>query len=212
MRCRDTAIGQNGRCRRHGKNHAPPGPEHHRYKHGRYSKLKITTGLAERIAEREADPNLLSLSPDVALLETRIAELLETIEETAQPDAWKMVKQIAGKIKEAVLQSEADEAVGACEQLIEVAIGADVVNQNHREISRLIEQKRRVSESERKAKIEAGHLITAVQAVAILDRFVVSIAETLKDDPEKMKEVRRHYAATVGVYEPPQQEEVDDAS
>lgn len=210
-RCRAHAM-PNGRCQHHGGMSPAPGPTHPNYRHGRYSKLAIKPELAEKIDAAESDPELLSLRADVALVEVKIGELLERFDEST-PDlkSWQTIRKLVTKLQELVAEEKISPAFRLCDQLVEFAqAGVDQAT-TMRELTELMEAKRKLSDSERKASLEAGHLMTAAQAVTILDRFVNSVMGVLADQPEKRREIHRQYAAVLGIHSPPE-ENLADAS
>jgi hypothetical protein len=78
-RCK-TAGMENGRCRMHG-GPTPSGPAHHAFKHGRHSKLLHgIKGLGEHYERALADPDLLRLDGEIALVDARLAQLLEKVQ------------------------------------------------------------------------------------------------------------------------------------
>jgi hypothetical protein len=67
----------NGRCKYHG-GLTPVGPASPHYKNGRRSKLmKEIKGLGEHYERALSDPDLLRLDDEIALVDARIAQLLE---------------------------------------------------------------------------------------------------------------------------------------
>src|SRR5262249_44606649 len=73
----------NGRCRVHG-GATPGGFASANFKHGKYSRF-LPRGLTDAYEAALRDPELLSLREDVALLESRIVELLKRIKEVRSP-------------------------------------------------------------------------------------------------------------------------------
>lgn len=74
--CRGAAMA-NGRCRLHG-GATPAGIASANFRHGRYSK-DLPARLAARFTEAQADPELLSLRAEIALIDARTNELLAGI-------------------------------------------------------------------------------------------------------------------------------------
>jgi hypothetical protein len=72
--CEGIAIRGKTKCRKHG-GRSLSGVAHPNYKHGRYSR-DLPTAMARRAAEARGNPELLSVSDDIALVEARIAEVL----------------------------------------------------------------------------------------------------------------------------------------
>lgn len=80
-------LGLNGRCRMH--NGFPAmGPANHSFKHGRHSKLmKEIPGLSAHYERALADPDLLRLDGEVALVDARLFELLERASKSKKEQA-----------------------------------------------------------------------------------------------------------------------------
>jgi hypothetical protein len=84
-RCQDTAVMENGRCRRHGGKFLR-GVNAAGYKTGRYS-MDLPTRVAARYESALADPELLSVRDDIALLQGAITDVMaELAEAEARPD------------------------------------------------------------------------------------------------------------------------------
>lgn len=77
--CSSTLLYPNGRCRVHG-GATPAGPASVHFKHGRHSKLlKDIKGLNAHYERALADPDLLNLDAEIALIDARIGQLLEKV-------------------------------------------------------------------------------------------------------------------------------------
>lgn len=69
----------NGRCRNHG-GASLVGPASPSFKHGRYSVLlKDIKGIGEHYTRALADPDLLNLADNIALVDARLTQLLEQV-------------------------------------------------------------------------------------------------------------------------------------
>jgi hypothetical protein len=82
----------NGRCYKHGGN-TPRGALSANFKHGRYSPY-LPADLAGRFEAARNDPQLLSYHDDVALISTRIDELLERVRSGESGFAWKQLNRL----------------------------------------------------------------------------------------------------------------------
>src|SRR5215218_3772126 len=78
--CQNVPVAGSARCRMHGGK-AARGTDHGRFKHGRYSK-SVPDRLAERFREALADADRHELRDEIALAETKIADLLAQIGES----------------------------------------------------------------------------------------------------------------------------------
>ena len=76
-RCKARAVTGRSVCYHHGGK-TPRGTALPQTTHGRYSQ-DLPTQLADRYQAAQADPDLLSLRDEIALMSTRIGELLSTI-------------------------------------------------------------------------------------------------------------------------------------
>src|SRR5829696_4418902 len=74
QRCQGPPMA-NGRCRLHG-GATPVGVAAARFRHGRYSKV-LPAELGVQYATARADPELLALHDEIALVDTRTATLLD---------------------------------------------------------------------------------------------------------------------------------------
>src|SRR5690606_3084472 len=76
--CKRAPVPGRTRCRLHG-GLTPAGASHYNFKTGRYSKV-LPARLRERYEEAAADPELLALREDIALLDSRLDDLLKRVD------------------------------------------------------------------------------------------------------------------------------------
>lgn len=77
--CQSNKLGPAGRCRMH-NGFAAVGPAAANFKHGRHSVLlKDIKGLGEHYERALADPDLLNLDAEIALVDARIGSMLEKV-------------------------------------------------------------------------------------------------------------------------------------
>src|SRR5438105_15788682 len=93
--CRARAM-PNGKCRLHGGLI----PADAALKHGRYSKF-LPRRLAARYEEALKDEQLLDLSHELALLETRLCDLLGGLDTIAGPETWLRASELWTQAKAA---------------------------------------------------------------------------------------------------------------
>ena len=109
--CQNAAM-ENGRCRMHGGK-VPRGAELPQFAHGRYSK-SMPDRLAERYEEALSDEERHDLRDEIALAETKIADLLASIERSADESlAWQDVERWIARKQRAV---ESDVRVATIKQ------------------------------------------------------------------------------------------------
>jgi hypothetical protein len=88
--CRAIAVTGKTKCRFHG-GLSLSGAANGNYKHGRYSK-DLLTQTAARAEEARTNPQLLSLSDDIALIEARIAEVLQGMGTGESGESWRELR------------------------------------------------------------------------------------------------------------------------
>lgn len=164
----------NGRCNLHGGK-SLAGTESPSFKHGRYSKY-LPTRLAARYVEAQKDPALLELRAEIALIDTRLTDVLERLDKGESGALWTLISNEFDKFKKAQVVKDTDEAraaLGALDQLFTDGI-ADYAA--WKEVSDLVEQRRKLVESERKHEVETQQMISTERALLLIG----AIGETIR--------------------------------
>jgi hypothetical protein len=162
----------NGRCRMHGgTNSGAPLTAG-----GRHSKF-LPVRLQARYQEALKDPELIALQADVALIDTRLAELLERLDTTETSAAW----MAANKLFREMSSSDPAKSLAARHALGEVLEKglADVAAWS--EIAGLLEQRRKCAESESKRQAQLDQFITAKQANVLMAAILHLVTENVAD-------------------------------
>lgn len=145
-----------------------PGPP---VQHGRYSK-HLPERLATRYEEALQDAELVSVSHEIALLDVRLTELLQKIETTESSVAW-------GQALE--LFQEIDHSYPARQRLHEVLKRGAGEVANWIEIARVVEQRRRLAETEAKRLSQLDQNLTAKQANVLIAALLAAVNEHVRD-------------------------------
>lgn len=176
--CKLAAL-SSGRCRFHGgmslKGIASPA-----FKHGLRSKY-MPANLGARFRAAAADPELLRLDGDVALLEARLLELLERVGvggssgeawgrlrglwdefRSLKPDEVDRARLVMGSIGEAIASGTSDAATWAA-------------------IRELVEDRRRVIDSIRKHEVQAQEALTLDQAMLLFAALSQAVKQNVQD-------------------------------
>ena len=117
---------------------------------------------------------------DIALVDSRLSELLEHIETGEAVSAWVSLQETYAQFVLARQEGngQADELVTELGNLIERGASEQVV---WREIGETIDRRKRLVESERKRLVEMNQMITSERAMILLSA-VVSIIKRNVDD------------------------------
>lgn len=177
--CKRHAVAGKTVCAIHGGK-TPSGIASPQLVHGRYSK-HLPSKLAGLYQTALADEELLNLRQDVALIDTRLAELIGRIEEGDAGTAWMGVRDTYRHLAKAINEKD---VVSTAIYLSDLGAYIDdglAERGLWEEISRLLDQRRRLTESERKRLIEAQQVITAEKAMLLVGAIVGIIKANVTD-------------------------------
>lgn len=163
----------NGRCRQHGGK-TPHGMALPQTTHGRYSKY-LPQRLHERYNASLNDPELLALREDIALLESRLTDLIQRVDSGEAGALWRELREAWDAIedargKDAVKLAEALTALGVLIRRGQADYAA------WDEVRSVQEQKRKLIESEQKRLVAMQQMVTAEQAML----FASAIQDAVK--------------------------------
>jgi hypothetical protein len=178
-RCKNPAVTGFTVCRIHGAG-SKGKPGGRPIVHGRYSK-HLPERLAGRYTEALSDQKLLELRDEIALIGTRLAELLERVDGGESAQRWKVLQTAYSNLRAATRSGDKMEFLAAMADL-EKAVMAGLADYGiWREIAELTEQRRKLVESERKRHVEMQQMITSTQAMAMLAAVTDTIRRHVSD-------------------------------
>lgn len=173
--CRQPAM-KNGRCRLHGGK-ALRGAAHPMYKTGRYSK-DFPDQLAARFEESLRDPELVELVREIALIDTRVGEMISELSSDAASAIFADLRKAWRQYKQPAKPGDAERGLETVGRLIEQ--GAEDWHR-WQEIYDAIERRRRLVDSEAKRQAELKQLLTLSEAMHLINAFVEIVRENVKD-------------------------------
>jgi hypothetical protein len=154
---------------------SPSGVAHPRTIHGRYSK-DLPQRLAERFHASQADPDLLNLKAEIALLDARLAELVERIDIDGAGSQWNLVAMVHAAMNQAIDENDMEELKQLVDKL-GMAISRAVQDQQAwTAIGRVVEQRRKLVETEGKRRVAMQDLLDTNQALML----ITAVTETVK--------------------------------
>lgn len=131
--------------------------------------------------EFKKDAELLHLTNEIALVDTRMSELLDSLSEESGTQLWKRLKRHVNYYKRAVRSRHAKDAQEHLDKLFDlIEDGADEYAK-WASIMDMIEHRRRVVESERKRMVEMQQMITTQQAMVFLAAVTASVKKHVSD-------------------------------
>lgn len=156
----------NGRCRIHGGK-SLAGIASPTYQTGRYSRY-LPGRLLGRYAEAQANPALLELRDDISLIDARLGDLLSRVDTGESGALWQQLMQAR---LEVIACKRVGDTAGQTKALNTLL---DLVGQGHAdyrawaEVGAVLDQRRRLVESERKRLVEMQQTLTVEKAMLLI--------------------------------------------
>ena len=163
--CKQPAL-PNGRCHYHGGK-SLAGLAFPTYQTGRYSKA-LPARLAARYATAEADPRLLELRDEVALTDARLADLLGRVDTGESGALWQALQTLRMDVLAARRVGDTVRQAAALNALLDTIGQAHADYRAWTEIGGVLEQRRRLVESERKRLVEMQQTLTVEKAMLLI--------------------------------------------
>ncbi len=182
-KCRQWAM-ENGRCRMHG-GATPRGPALPQYKHGMFSKALPKERL-QQLRERATDPNIISNAELLALMDWRIADLTDAIENGGIPD-YRALRDAAEAFRAATTQEEAGAAI---EEIIRLILAGDRVEETWELIERAGEIRSRAADRERRRLVDALNALSRQEFQSFVAGLFSVVLPMIKD-PDDLDEIDR---------------------
>lgn len=166
----------NGRCKLHGGK-SLGGIASATYKNGRYTKY-LPNRLIERYKQGVADEQLLVLADEIALIDSRLADLLSRVDTGESGQLWANLTRAWENFKSATATTDQIKYQLEMDMIIDSAQNDYLA---WGEIHSLIDQRRRMVESERKRLVEIQQMITAKEAMTLIAAIQGIILENVTD-------------------------------
>lgn len=170
-RCRKSAMKGRDFCRSHGGK-TKIGPEHPRFKHGRWSKL-MPMGMMAVLGEAATDPDYISLIDEIMVNDALLGDAIRRLETGESESIWLQLQRLEAELRRA--RGDSDRMLSLLTEMGRVIrLGASWVESN-REIANRIELRRKLVESERKRAVELQTNITLQQ----WSTFIATLSDVL---------------------------------
>jgi hypothetical protein len=166
------------------------------YKTGRYSRL-LPKGLATKYAAALDDPEWLALKDEIALSEARLGEALERLNEHETPALLKLLDTEYGRLRTAIDAGNAAGVTRAMHALDDLFAKRTAVAGLWAEVDALIEQRRRLSDTEQKRLVAMQQMISSEQAMVLIDTLL-GIIKTHVTDRKALAAISTDIVAIVG--------------
>jgi len=177
--CKKDAVPGRAKCHIHGGK-SLTGVASPDFRHGRYSK-HLPTRLAAKYHEAAADTELLALREDIALIDARLEDLIARVDTGEAGKLWQDAQRAYTNFRAAYENKQPAQMVSALHDLgASIGKGAnDYAAWN--EITGLLEQRRKVAESERRRLVDMQQMITAERTMVLLAAVVDTVRKHVDD-------------------------------
>jgi len=177
--CMGLAMQGKDVCRSHGGK-ARKGIEHPNARTLRYSK-DLPIRLLQDYQRALTDTELLRLDEEIGLVEARISEVLRRLESGLSGDLMRQIRTAYHNFRRGMRNEDQEmmgRALATLDRLINRGI-SDYAAWN--EAQSLIEQRRRLVESERKRRMDMKTILTAEQGIAMITAIYDILTHHVKD-------------------------------
>lgn len=177
--CKKDAVAGRAVCHIHGGK-TPIGMALPQFKTGRYSKF-LPARMTGRYEESRSDGELLALREEIALTDARLADLLSRVDTGESGALWSNLQ--AARL-ELIACKRAGDTLG---QTKAINLIVELIGQGHAdyrawgEVAAVLDQRRRLVESERKRLVEMQQMISSERMMVLLGAVVGVIQEHVTD-------------------------------
>ena len=194
--CKKSPLKGRNRCKLHG-GATPRGVMSSGFKTGKYSR-DLPMRLIERYENSLKDDELIELNNEIAVIESRIGDLLTRVETGESGLLWKKTKDLYIDIKDSVKRNDQVAFARYLNDLGKIINSGMGDYKNWEEVVRTIDVKRKLTESHRKALNEKQQMMTSEQAMILL-AFVVSVIKKHVTDQKTLaaisSEIQAHLSS-----------------
>jgi hypothetical protein len=173
-------------CRVHGGMSPAPGPGHPAYKHGRYSKV-VPREIAGLYHSGLADPNILEMTDELAILGARTGQLMERARLGESEVRWTAVQEAMRAVLSFDAQGDSENLSEAIAELSKVVF-AKTDHEGWREVLSVIDLRRKIASVER-ARLQAAQQTVTVSQLLGFAGAISGIINSRISDPVTRSEI-----------------------
>lgn len=189
--CKKRHIKGRKRCRKHG-GASPAGiasPNLTTGEHSRY--LTVLSGkMRERFEQVQKNPDLLSLSPDIYMLDARMEEVVARSGQGESGKLWRQAKQAFDEFATAQAAKDREGSIVALTKLGSYLRAGLADYQAWDEVKDLWRHRARLVESERKRLIESQQMMT-IDVMLVLATALTSAVKRHVTNPDTLSAIQR---------------------
>lgn len=149
-------------------------------KTGRYSKY-LPENLLDVYEQSESDGELLSIRADIALMDSMIAANLPKLETRESGKAWVAIKKSIMELKKHFANVDMGKCEVTIDEMLEIVNAQTLHYATEQEIRESLDQRRKLSESERKRLVDMQQMVTAEESMLLATALLDSVRRNVTD-------------------------------
>lgn len=153
--------------------------------------------LARRYEELINDPELVALRKPLALINARVLQLLDRVEDGVTNNLWEQAIEVYADLKKAYMTSDEGEVQKNIVILDGIFKRVEDDYKSWAQVFDAIELQRKLSESERKRLIEMKQFITAEEAMEMVKKLTAAIYKNVQD-PLTLRKIIYEFTRVTG--------------
>lgn len=139
----------------------------------------LPTSLVQKYEEFLTDPDIVSCRGELALMDSRIAELLTRLEDSLGDASWVKVRHALSVLKKSLIKSN---SIIDAEGLLEEALESNSTESEiWKSIVGLVDSRRKLSETEMRRIEKAQHYLDIQQANALVSFLMDTVKDNVTD-------------------------------
>lgn len=182
--CKAYRMKGSTKCKYHGGK-SKKGMEASNIKTGRYSKY-LPKKLLSLYQETLQSETLLDLKGELELIETRISDILSGLDAQESQIIWKNLQEAMKEYKSAKKKGDIVGATAALEQIDTLIFRGKNEYDKWNGLLQAIESKRRILDSQYKAQMALGTMISAEQVMLLVNTILSVINKNVTDESAKL--------------------------
>ncbi len=200
QQCKNSVINGAKTCRMHGGT-AKTGRDAAAFRTGRYIN-SLPKRMIDRFNASLNDPKVLEQQRELALIETRIEDLVRRVDKGESHGFLKEVRTLLKRYRAAKEPDEGPDASALFDNLIQKVNHAEADYRAWNEVREWVKARVRIVESERKRQIQDKEIVTINELMILVSHFSEIILKHVKDDEEKRK-ITHDFAKLLNKHEAP---------
>jgi hypothetical protein len=177
--CRAYAVTGREKCYHHGGK-SLRGLASPTLRHGRYAK-DLPTRLLGKYREALEDQNLLALRDEIALIESRVRDLIQRVDTGESSHLWKSLQKTWQDLSAARQHGDGQAMAEALNEMGQLIARGMADYAAWEDVGRQLDRKQRLVDSERRRLVEMQQMMTVEQAMLFMGALLDAIHQTITD-------------------------------